>query len=68
MRLVVVLLAVVEARWPGAHRGYRDMEDSERGLFFELNGYAWPPAKATRGWPPVEEDESVTYSHAIIRV
>ena len=48
MRLLATLLAV-EATYPGPHRGYRGMPETERIEFYERNGYRWPPTTATRG-------------------
>ena len=60
MRLVA-LLGVAQASYPGPHRGYRGMPETERIEFYEKNGYRWPPTKATQGWPPVARKESAAY-------
>ena len=60
MRLVA-LLGAAQATYPGPHRGYRGMPETERIEFYEKNGYRWPPTKATQGWPPVARKESAAY-------
>ena len=56
--------ALVACNYPGSTRGWRGMSEQERANAYAANGYQWPPAHATKGWPPVPVPESEGYARS----
>ena len=66
--ICALLVLTTVARYPGEHRGWRGMSEEERAASYAANGYEWPPPKATKGWPPVLDDDSEPYKASRDRI